>query len=121
MSYDSIPTIDTKLPLLLRDCFDASQLAQLLSLKCFSKYLDISLVDWEFTMLLFKHKLSHGTSSSYQHTTSTIQAFHLKLFYNKLPMMQNLTVRRPDLYRQFSACFACNLTVESLHHLWSYV
>src|SRR6266542_6309023 len=57
ISYDSIPTIDTKLRLLLRDCFDASQL---LSLKRFNKYLDTSLVDWEFMMLLFKHKLSHG-------------------------------------------------------------
>ena len=89
ISYDSIPTIDTKLCPLLRDCFDASYLTQLLSLKRFSKYL----VDWEFTMLLFKHKLSHGTSSSHQHTTSTVQAFRLKLFYDELLTMQNLAVR----------------------------
>src|SRR6266542_3000719 len=119
ISYDSIPTIDTKLRPLLRDCFDASHLAQLFLLKRFSKYLDTSLVDWEFMMLLFKHKLSHGTSSSHQHITSTVQAFCLKLFYDELPTMQNLAVRRPDLYRQFSACYACNLTVESLPHLCS--
>src|SRR6266498_6061582 len=44
----------------------------------------------------------------------------LNCFMTSYPM-QNLAVRQPDLYGQFSACYACNLTVESLPHLWSCV
>jgi hypothetical protein len=117
--YDSTHLIDIKLRNLLKDCQEAQRITQLLSLNRFESYVYSNQIDWETTYRIFELKLWHGPSSKQQRTTASLHTFRLKLFYDELPTLQNLQVRRADLYSQYTNCPSCNLMPETLNHLWT--
>ena len=48
-----------------------------------------------------------------------LKAFAVKKIMNELPTLENLKIRRPDLYKENLNCVRCNEQKEDLNHLWN--
>ena len=48
-----------------------------------------------------------------------LKAFAVKKIMNELPTLENLKIRRTDLYKENLNCVRCNEQKEDLNHLWN--
>ncbi|PKY55344.1 hypothetical protein RhiirA4_474714 [Rhizophagus irregularis] len=72
-------------------------------------------VDWALTFDNFKHTLYQRSLVS---KISVFLQFHLKLWFDELPIMYRLSQRYPGLYADDSLCPNCRIFMETLEHLF---
>lgn len=72
--------------------------------------------DWSYTL----QTMNHGVNPNSHYTrykVSAIRTFSIKAFTGKLPTMDHLSERRPDLYKN-NTCKVCNQAKETNEHVW---
>src|SRR5262249_17398727 len=110
-----------ELRLQLKSIIDAMNFNNLINLSRWShiKALsDNSSISWEHTWSLFNHHfLAKKSTTTFQHSAKVV--FASKMLMYELPLLCNLTKRRPDLYKQSWPCCLCNSAQETWLHLWS--
>ncbi|CAB4397049.1 unnamed protein product [Rhizophagus irregularis] len=72
-------------------------------------------VDWLLSFDTFKLTLYQNLAVS---KSSIFTQFHLKLWFDELPIMYKLSQRFPSLYANNSLCPICGIFMETLEHLF---
>jgi len=74
-------------------------------------------IDWDRTWKCFAFS-SYNKQSETSFSESKIKAFKIKIMNNNLPVLENLKIRRPDLYGNGWTCISCRQENETQQHLW---